>query len=237
MAVSKNTTQQPYTEECSLDIIVDTSPVQQVSHFTYLGTIICSDGTIDRELSARIQKASGAFNQLSSIWNNRNILNATKIRIYKAAVTTILLYGCEVWNTTKKQMKRFEVFHQRCLRRILRIKWFHRVKNVDVLNRAGINSIETFIAAMRLRWYGHVTRMPEERLPNYLINWTPKHGKRSRGRPRKSWLNCVREDAALFTDIPDIDRACMNNMASDRKLWREMIRHKREFLGAGHSND
>ena len=73
MAVSKNTTQQPYTEECSLDIIVDTSPVQQVSHFTYLGTIICSDGTIDRELSARIQKASGAFNQLSSICNNSAI--------------------------------------------------------------------------------------------------------------------------------------------------------------------
>ena len=34
-----------------------------------------------------------------------------------------------------------------------------------------------------------------------------------------------------------IDRACMNMMASDRKLWRELIRHKREFLGAGHSND
>lgn len=78
---------------------------------------------------------------------------------------TILLYGCEVWNTTKNQMKRFEVFHQRCLRRILTIKWFNRVKNVDVLNRARINSIETFIAAMRLRWYGHVVRMPDERLP------------------------------------------------------------------------
>ena len=127
MAVSKNTTQQPYTEECSLDITVDTSPVHQVSHITYLGAIICSDGTIDRELSARIQKASGAFNQLGSIWKNRNILNNTKIRIYKAAVMTILLYGCEVWNTTKKQMKRFEVFHQRCLRRILTIKWFNRV--------------------------------------------------------------------------------------------------------------
>jgi len=237
MAVSKNTTQQPYTEECSLDITVDTSPVHQVSNFTYLGAIICSDGTIDRELSARIQKASGAFNQLGSIWKNRNILNNTKIRIYKAAVMTILLYGCEVWNTTKKQMKRFEVFHQRCLRRILTIKWFNRVKNVDVLNRARINSIETFIAAMRLRWYGHVVRMPDERLPKYLISWTPKHGKRSRGRPRRSWPNCVREDAALFTGIEDITTVTMNEMASDRKLWREMIRHKREFLGAGHSND
>lgn len=237
MAVAKNTSQQPFTEQCSLDITVDTLPVEQVSHFQYLGVKIGSDGTIDRELSARIQKASGAFNQLSSIWKNRNILNNTKIRIYKAAVMTILLYGCEVWNTTKAQMKRFEVFHQRCLRRILRIKWFNRVSNVEILNRARINSIETYIAAMRLRWYGHVVRMPDERLPKYLINWTPKHGKRSRGRPRQSWINCVRDDAASFTGIGDIACPTMASMASDRKLWREMIRHKREFIGAGHSND
>ena len=66
-------------------------------------------------------------------------------------------------------MKRFEVFHQRCLRRILRIKWFHRVKNVDVLNRAGINSIETFIAAMPLRWYGHVTLLRGCQKSGFLI--------------------------------------------------------------------
>ena len=237
MAVAKNTSQQPFTEECSLDITVDTLPVQQVTHFTYLGVIIGSDGTIDGELSARIQKASGAFNQLSSIWNNRNILNNTKVRIYKAAVMTILLYGCEVWNTTKAQMKRFEVFHQRCLRRILRIKWFNRVRNAEVLNRARINSMETFISAMRLRWYGHVVRMPDERLPKYLLDWIPMHGKRSRGRPRKSWLSCVKDDAASFTGIEDITFPTMVSMASNRKMWREMIRHKRVFLGAGHSND
>ena len=150
---------------------------------------------------------------------------------------TILLYGCEVWNTTKAQMKRFEVFHQRCLRRILRIRWFNRVSNAEVLNRAKINSIETHISAMRLRWYGHVARMPDKRLPKYLLDWIPMHGKRSRGRPRKSWLNCIKEDAASFTGIKDITHPTMVSMASDRKLWREMIRHKRVFLGAGHSND
>ena len=79
-----------------MNITVEDTPVQQVSDFTYLGTIISSDGTIDRKLSARIQKVSGAFNELSNIWKNRNIKSYRKIMIYKAAVLTILLYGSEV---------------------------------------------------------------------------------------------------------------------------------------------
>ena len=45
------------------------------------------------------------------------------------------------------------------------------------------------------------------------------------------------EDAAAFTGNTDIDLEGANEMAIDRKLWREMIRHKREFIGAGHLND
>ena len=113
--IGKATYQRPYTKEVTVNITVKDTPVQQVSYsdFTYLGTIISSDGTIDRELSARILKASGAFNQLSNKLKNRNIKSNTKIRIYKykAAVLTILLYGSEVWNRTKKRLHRFEVFH------------------------------------------------------------------------------------------------------------------------------
>ena len=133
----------PYTKEATVNIIV-----------VELGTIISSDGTIVRELSAWIQKTSGirgAFSQLSNIWKNRNIQSYIKIRIYKAAVLTISLYDSEVWNTTKKQLHRLEVFNQRCLRRILRIRWLDRVRNTEVLERAKINSVETYIGANRLR--------------------------------------------------------------------------------------
>ena len=54
----------------------------------------------------------------------------TKIRIYKATVSTILIYGSEVWNTSKTQMNRIEVFHQRYLYRILTIRCFHHVSNL-----------------------------------------------------------------------------------------------------------
>ncbi|KAL5264214.1 hypothetical protein ACHWQZ_G005334 [Mnemiopsis leidyi] len=199
MAISKSASQRPDNKKDCIELEVGGEPVEQVSNFVYLGANISGDGTIDRDLEIRIQRANGAFNQLWKIWNSRTIKTPTKIRIYKAAVVTILLYGAEVWNTTKKQMKRFEVFHQTSLRRILRIRWYYHVSNEEVLSRAGIKKIETFISAARLRWFGHVSRMSESRIPKFLLNWTPNYGKRSRGRPRKCWKSCILEDAANFT--------------------------------------
>ncbi|KAL5252017.1 hypothetical protein ACHWQZ_G014984 [Mnemiopsis leidyi] len=148
-----------------------------------------------------------------------------------------LSVGAEVWNTTKKQMKRLEVFHQTSLRRILRIKWFYHVSNEEVLRRAGIKPVETFISAARLRWYGHVVRMPDYRIPKFLLNWKPNYGKRSRGRPRKDWKSCVLEDAATFTGVKDINNSKTETLAANRVQWRNMLRRQRDVCNAGHSND
>jgi len=237
MVVSKCASQRPYIERDTIDLAVEGEPVEQVSNFLYLGAVISGDGTIERDLDVRIQKANLAFIQLYKIWNSRTIKTPTKIRIYKAAVITILLYGAEVWNTTKKQMKRFEVFHQSSLRRILKIRWFYHVSNEEVLRRAGIKSIETFIGAARLRWFGHVVRMPDSRLPKFLLDWKPNYGKRSRGRPRKNWMACVLEDAADFSGVDNIDNDSTKDLAANRVQWRTMIRRRRDVCDAGHSND
>ena len=188
MAVSKCASQHPYIEDDYIELEVTSEPVEQVSN---LGVTISGDGKIYRDLNVRIQRANGAFHQLWNIWNSRTIKTPNKIHINKAAVISILLYVFEVWNATKKQMKRFEVFHQQSLRRILKMQWFFHVSNKEVLKRADIRSIETFISAARLCWYGHVVRMPENRLQKFLLNWRPNYGKRSRGRPCKNWNACV----------------------------------------------
>ena len=141
------------------------------------------------------------------------------------------------FRNTKAATSTFEVFYQRCLRRILRTRWCDWVRNTGVLVRAKTNPVEIQIGANRLRWFGHVTRMPDTRLPKYLLNWTLAHGRRSRGRPRKNWMKCLLEDAAAFSGNTDIDLKGASEMASDHKHWKEMINHKWEFISAGHSND
>ena len=153
-----------------------------------------------------------------------------------AAVLTVLLYGCEAWTTTQVQDRRVEAFHQRCLRRILRIQWFRRVSNREVLERAGIEPISKFIGNGRLRWFGHLIRMPEDRVPNKLYHWVPSHGKRSRGRPRKTWSSCVLNDYRDATGQSQSLRA-ITNTAENRNEWRQLTSLRARILGAGHSND
>jgi transcription termination factor 2 len=95
--------------------------------------------------------------------------------------------------------------HETSLRRILKITWFFYVSNDDVLKRADIKSMETFISAARLRWYGHVVRMADTRLAKFLLDWKPNFWKRSRGSPRKSWKACVLDNAAKFAGVDNID--------------------------------
>ena len=129
------------------------------------------------------------------------------------------------------------IFHLTSLRRILKIKWFFHVSNEEVLGRAGIKSIETFIGSARLRWYGQVARMPETRLPNFLLDWKPNYGKKLRGRPRKGWMACVLKDAAVFTGVDNISRDAVKQLALKRVEWRNMLHRRRDVCDAGHSND
>ena len=111
MVIGKDTSQLPLPKERTLDITVDGNSVKQVTQFTYLGATITSDGKIDKEISVRIGKTTGAFNQLNNVWKNQNISINNKVRIYVAAVLTILIFGCEIWNTTQIQNRRLETFH------------------------------------------------------------------------------------------------------------------------------
>ena len=224
IAIGEDTSQHPLPKDRSLSKTVDGNPVKQVTQFTYLGATITSDGKLDKEISVRIGKANGAFNQLNNIWKNQSISINNKIRIYVAAVITILTYRCEVWNTTQLQTRRLETFHQYCLRRILRVRWFHRKRNEEVLEKASISALADIVTTKCLRWFGHVSRMPEDRLPRYLLDWKPKHGKRSRGRPRKSLNDVYVDDAENRLGYAGITIDSMKELAADRKGWRNITR-------------
>ena len=155
-------------------------------------SIVSNITSIDAEITARIAKATSAFGRLvKRVWTNRGIRLDTKIAVYNATVLTSLLYSCETWTLTRKQIRRLEKFHLSTLRKIARIRWYHKVTNCEVLSRCKINSLEYMLDKAKLRWTGHVIRMGNERTPKSLLYGRLATGFTRRGN-HTTYLNSVK---------------------------------------------
>ena len=94
---------------------------------------------------------------------------STKVAVYMAVVLTFLLHGCESWTLYRHHICNLDKFHIRCLRHIARIKWQDKVPNTEVLQRCNTTGIEAIGMCSQLRWCGHLTRMPDHRIPKIVF--------------------------------------------------------------------
>ena len=132
-----------------------------IKSFTYLGSVLSDDGGMDKEIAHRLQKASTAFGNLEArLWSQHGISLTTKISI---CIT------CETWTIYKRHIKKLEMFHQRCLRHILNVKWTTPTPDTEILERAQITNIEAVICRNCLRWSEHLVRMNDNRTPKQLF--------------------------------------------------------------------
>lgn len=103
-----------------IDINIRNQKIETADSFTYLGCIITNDQRQDTELSARLTKASKAFNMLRhAIWHRKSVSITARLRIFRACILPVLLYGSETWALTMKQKQRIASFYNRCLRTII----------------------------------------------------------------------------------------------------------------------
>ena len=203
-------------------IEIEGTTLNRVGSFTYLGSCLTSNCSLDNEVSNRLAKAGASFGRLwTRVWGERGIRLSTKLAVYRAVVITSLLYGCETWTLYKKQIRALDQFHLRCLRRIMRISWEDRVSNTEVLRRANLPGIEALIMKAQLRWVGHVIRMDDTRLPKMVFCSELASGARNLGRPLKRYKDCLKASLEAC-GIPVLG---WESLASDRSAWRLAV-HK-----------
>ena len=168
--------------------------MKEVREFKYLGSLITNDGAMTSEISARIAKAGGVFAAMRrNVFAVRAMAKSVKLRVYSASVLAVLLYGSETWNITAADTKRLESFHNRCLRCMFGISRLTHFTNFDLRKLTDQQTIESKIMTNRLRWLGHVMRMPEERMPKRMI-FTRLPTVRPQGGTRQRWKDCVQHD-------------------------------------------
>ena len=135
-------------------------------------------------------------------------------------VLRTLLYACETWTVYQRHAKRLNHFHTSCLRNLLKIKWQDRIPDTEVLKRAEMQSVHTLLKLAQLRWTGHVTRMPEERLPKKILYGELEMGKRSHDGQKKRYKDTLKASLKDF----NIPTESWEKIAQDRAKWRGLIR-------------
>ena len=146
------------------------SDVKDVTEFRYHGCMLIDGSDLGIEIQSRVGKATSSYGKLTGrVFYNKNLILYTKVKVYKAICLSILLYGCETWVLYRKHLKVLEFFHIRCLKRMIGLKWWHRVPHMDIRRRTDIEPVECIIARRQLIWVRHVVRMPEERLPRRVL--------------------------------------------------------------------
>ena len=158
---------QPLSQSISSHFV---SPIC-MPRFEYLGSVFASDCTSDAEITHRVAAANSAFQQSRrvNIWSSRALTLSVEMRLFQCIVMSVLLYSGDTWVVLKQHISCLADFQMKCLRCICGISLRDHVPNVDLLNRCNTLSMESQLQGKRLRWLGHVFRMPNGRLPKKLL--------------------------------------------------------------------
>src|ERR1700733_10957459 len=211
-----------------IQLSVNGNQLEQVESFVYLGGNISAHGGSDKDVERRIGLARGIWQTLGKIWNSKELSRNTKIRMYETLVLSALMYNSETWTLKEKQKQRLRVFEMACLRKIEGVTRWDRIRNEEIYIRLNIkHDIVDRIQNRRLRYFGHVTRMQNERYPKIALNGYV-HGRRRRGRPKKRWLDMIKEDCREM----GLSVQGAMHRAQDRESWRVSINGRLLRAGA-----
>ena len=218
--IAKTEVQITGKKENQIKINTNGTILKQVETFIYLGGIISQKGSCTGDINSRIRKALGAVQRLQPIWKAEDIQQDTKVELYRVLVISILFYMAETWTQEKEDENRLLVFEMMCLRKIIGVSRLDKIRNTKIRQSLGLDyTVIDRVTQKRMRFFGHIKRMSQERYPKLLLEARPE-GRRPEGRPANRWMDCIKQDIKIggITSVTEAGR-----MAMDREAWRNIM--------------
>ena len=136
---------------------IDGETVETVSDFIFGGSKITADCECSHEIKRHLLLGRKVMTNLDSIFKNRDITWPTKVRLVKAMVFPVVMYGCESWTVKKAERRRIDAFELWCWRRFLRVPWTARRSNQSILKEINPGcSLEGMMLKLKLQYFGHL---------------------------------------------------------------------------------
>ena len=180
-----------------------------MTDFRYLGSQTESSET---DIKTRKGQAWKACNKLTKIWKS-SLSRAFKIRLFQAVVESVLMYGSETWTPTRALEIQLDGCYTRLLRSALNVDWRDHVTNEDLYGN--LPRLSEKLRRRRLQFAGHCYRAKDEAVSKTVL-WTPTHGRKSRGRPSKTYVDLLSDDTGLSGR--DLETTML-----ERCHWRDTI--------------